>query len=344
MALDIYSPVFQLAAVKQMPPINMFLLEAFVQEGNAIPQEMAIWDVKKGKRRMAPFVGKNVGGVVTERTGYHTEKIEFPKIAPERPVTANDISQRMFGENFVSSMTPEQRALQLMAEDMQDLREQITCRKEWMVAQTLFTGKMDLPVYVDGGMVEENPDYVDFGFTNNFTPDTAWDETGSDIIADMEAMHKLVLEGQGSVDIIIMAPDVKSALYNNEAYMKKLDNRRINAGILTAQFTGQSLLYLGINHLGTPMYEYYGTVVDHTGATVKLVPDGKILMGSRKMLRSLYGVVTQVENDSVFRSYLEREVPLRYGSTKGNAVLQRLTSRPVFMPFNVDGWVIGDVL
>ncbi len=344
MPLDIFSPVFQLAAIRQMTPISMFLQTAFVQEGRAVPQEIAIWDVKKGKRRMAPFVGKNVGGVVTSRTGYHTEKIEFPKIAPERPVTMDDLLSRAFGEGFVSSMTPEQRALQLMAEDLQELREEIACRREWMAAQILFTGKMDLPVYVDGGMVEDNPDYVDFGFANQFTPDTPWDEDGSDIVADMEAMNKIVLAGQGAVDIIIMAADVKAAMYNNEAYMAKLDNRRFNAGLFTPEFQGQSLLFLGVNHLGTPMYEYFGTVVDHTGTEVKLVPDGKILLGSRKMLHSLYGPITQVEDDRNFRTYLEKEVPLRYGSTKGNSLLQRVTSRPVIMPFNVDGWAIGNVL
>lgn len=343
--MDIYSPITQLKAVRLMPPVNMFLQTAFVEEGPAIPQEKAEWDVKKGKRRMAPFVGRNVGGVITSRTGYDTKSIAFTKIAPERPVTMDDVAGRMFGENLVSSMTPEQRALQIMAEDLMDMREEIASRKEWMVAQILFKGKFDLLEYVDGGQVAQSLDFVDFGFTQFFTPDAPWNEEGSDIVGDMEDMHKIVLEGQGSVDIIIMAADVKAAIYSNEAYMKKLDNRGFHAGLIAPQFEGQSLLYVGVNHLGVPMYEYSGTVIDHNGDVVKLVPNGKILMGSKKMLRSVYGPITQIESpNGPMKTYLEREVPLRYSVTGGNAIMQRLTSRPMIMPYNVDGWVVGNVL
>ncbi len=323
----------------------MFLQTVFLEEGYAIPQEKAVWDTKKGKTRMAPFVGRNVGGVITSREGYDTKSITFTNIAPERPVTMDDVAGRMFGENFVSDMTPEQRAMMLMAEDLMEMRQEIASRKEWMVSQILFGGKFDLLEYVDGGLLKKSLDYVDFGFTQEYTPDVPWGDTGSNIIADMEAMAKMVREGQGSVEIIIMASDVKAAMYLDEAYLKILDNRRFNSGLIAPAFAGQSLLYIGVNHLGTPMYEYDGTVIDHNGNVVKLVPDGKMLMGGKKLLKSVYGPVTQIEvPNGPMRTYLEREVPLRYSETGGTAIKQRLTSRPIVMPFNVDGWVVGDVL
>lgn len=345
MAFDIYSPVFQLQSLKKMTPISRVLTEMFMTEGRAVPQEIAIWDVKKGQNRMAPFVHKNGGGVVVGRTGFQTEKIEFPKIAPEKVVEVEDISQRQFGENFISDRTPQQRALELMAEDLTDMREMIACTKEWMVSQILFQGKMDLLIYVDGGRVVEAPDWVDFNFTNIFTPTTPWDEAGSDLLNDMKDMHRMVLKGQGTVDLILMSQDVSAAMLSNEAYLKKLDMRNFNAGSIQQSFRGDSLVYLGKNHMNVDMYEFAGTVMDYTGENVKLIPDGTLLMGSRKMLKSLYGIITQVETaNTPHKTYMEKEVPLRYSDVASNSTKQRLTSRPVIMPNNVDGWAIGKVL
>ncbi len=344
MAIDINNPLFQLQAVKKMKPISRVLTEMFLSEGRAVPQEIAIWDVKKGQNRMAPFVHKNAGGVVTGRTGFQTEKIEFPKIAPERVVEVEDISTRQFGEGIISDRTPQQREMELMAEDLNDVREMIACTKEWMVSKILFEGKLDLLVYVDGGRVVEAPDWVDFNFTNIFTPDTGWDE-GGDVLGDMKDMHQMVLQGQGSVEIIVMAQDVSAAMLSNEAYLKKLDTMNFNAGLINQAFRGDSLLYLGKNHLGVDMYEFSGTVMDYTGNAVKLIPDGTVLTGSRKMLKSLYGIITQVETpNGPHKSYVEKEVPLRYSDIGSNSTKQRLTSRPIIMPTNVDGWAIGHVL
>ena len=54
-----------------------------------------------------------------------------------------------------------------------------------------------------------------------------------------------------------------------------------------------------------------------------------------------YGLVTQYEGEEKgFRSYESSLVPFIYGSVEGNAKNFRLTSRPVPVPKNVDGWYI----
>lgn len=37
-------------------------------------------------------------------------------------------------------------------------------------------------------------------------------------------------------------------------------------------------------------------------------------------------------------------MPLRYGTIDGNAIKNRITSRPTIVPENVDGWVVANVL
>ena len=65
------------------------------------------------------------------------------------------------------------------------------------------------------------------------------------------------------------------------------------------------------------------------------------------MLKCIHGPVTQVEKEdenAQHKTYIKKEVPLRYGSITSNAVKNRLTSCPTIIPYNVDAWVVAHVL
>ncbi len=87
---------------------------------------------------MAPLVSPRMGGKVITRQGFRTNQFTTPKIAPERPMTIDDITQRAIGENIYSQRTPEEREDELLAKDWTDLEESIARRKEWMCRQILF--------------------------------------------------------------------------------------------------------------------------------------------------------------------------------------------------------------
>ena len=65
------------------------------------------------------------------------------------------------------------------------------------------------------------------------------------------------------------------------------------------------------------------------------------------MLNIFHGPVTQVEETGMnaqHKTYIKKEVPLRYGSIDGNAIKNRLTSCPTVVPQNVDAWAVATVL
>jgi len=71
------------------------------------------------------------------------------------------------------------------------------------------------------------------------------------------------------------------------------------------------------------------------------------IIGGSGLIKMPHGPVTQVEEpgpNARHKTYIKKEVPLRYGSVESNAVKNRLTSRPTAVPFNVDAWVVGHVL
>ena len=104
-----YTTREMLQALEQRKPIHRFLTNFFPTHNFHVAELLEI-DVKKGKRKLAPFVAPRINGEIMEREGFTTHSLRTPKIAPERPMTIDDIVKRGFGENIYSTKTPEERA------------------------------------------------------------------------------------------------------------------------------------------------------------------------------------------------------------------------------------------
>ena len=342
--MDIYSTRAQLAAIDLMPREYSALYDFFGHEAGNVEDDKAIYDFRKGSRRMAPTVLYGTGGVLMDRDGYETREIGFCTIAPERIIEDQNLRGRMFGEKVLGAMTPQERERKMLAKDLTDMRKAIQRRREWMVRQVLLTGKLEIFTYTNEGRGKKASMIADYNFTNNFTTDAAWDQAGADINGDMQAIFDLVYDGSGYVDMIMMAPDVANAMIANGTYIKFFDGRNIDMGKINTQYRGSGLRFIGWNSDGVEMYSLAGKFVDDDGTTKPVIPAGTLIAGSRDVLNIYHGPVTQVEEvgqNAQHKTYIKKEVPLRYGSIDGNAIKNRLTSRPTVVPANVDGWVVA---
>ena len=345
--MDIYSTRAQLAAIEQLPRAYTFLYDIFATDNGTVEDDRAIYDYKKGSVRMAPVVHPGTGGVVMPRDGYQTREIGFATIAPERVVEYSDLTGRAFGEQILGAMTPEERERKLLAQDQIDMLNAIQRRREHMIRQVLLTGKLELFRYTNEGRDKETTLLADYGFTNTFTPTTAWDQEGATINDDMKAIYDLAYDGGGRVDIIVVAPDVANAILSNDAYLKLLDLRNADAGTVNAKYLDKGVRYVGRNIDGVEIYSFSGKQLDDNGQFVNAMPSGTVIAGYRGMINLYHGPVTQVEREdgmAVHKTYIKKEVPLRYASIEANTIKNRITSRPTFVPENVDGWVVADVL
>lgn len=345
--IDIYSTHVMLRAIELMPREYRFFEDMFVYNGGTVEDEEAIFDVRKGIQQMAPFVVPYTGGVPMKRNGFETRRIGFPTIAPERVVDIRDLTARMFGEAVFGAMTPEQRSKKIQARDLMELRAAIQRRTEWMAREVMLTGKLEIFRYTNEGRDKETTMVADFGFTNKFVPDTAWDQAGAKIVDDMMAIYDLVYDGLGQVDIMVMAPDVAAAILNNEAYMKNMDMRNVDMGDIKTKYRGQGVRFIGRNADGVEMYSHSGKFVNDQGNTEAMMPSGTLIAGSKGLLKKLYGPVTLVEGTGAagnHRTYIKPEVPQRLSDENSGAIKNRITSRPIIMPDNVDAWCVANVL
>ena len=344
--MDLYDVRSQLKAIELMPREYSVLMDFFCREEDVSEQDKAIYDFRKGEKVMAPIVHPGVGGVIMERSGYETREIGFCTIAPERMIEDQNLQGRMFGEAVLGAMTPEQREKKMLAQDLVDLRKAIQRRREWMVRQVLLTGKLNIFEYTNEGKSAHATAVADYGFTNNFTPATNWDQAGADIAADFERIYDLVYDGLGDVDKIVMAPDVWATLRNNANFMKLMDLRNAELGDLKTKYRGQGLRFLGHNGDGVEMYSLSGTFIDDDGQKKPLIPAGTLIAGSSDILKMPYGPVPQVEEpgpNGRHKTYIKREVPLRKADVNGNSISIRVTSRPTVIPYNVDAWCVAKV-
>lgn len=345
--MDIYSTRAQLAAIEAQSPIYTFLYDVFAKENAPVEDDKAIYDYRKGTERLAPVVHPGAGGVVMPRDGYSTREIGFATIAPERIIENSDLTGRAFGERILGAMTPEEREKKLLARDQVEMREAIQRRREHMVRQVLLTGKLGLFQYTNEGRDSVPTVVADYGFDNVFTPTYAWNSGSAVINDDMKAMYDLVYDGGGNVNIIVVAPDVANAMLANAAFLKLLDLKNGNIGDVNTKYLDKGVRFVGTNLDGVDIYSLSGKFLDDDGLRKDIMPSGTVICGSRGMLNVFHGPVTQVESEdsqAVHKTYIKKEVPLRYGSIASNAIKNRITSRPTVVPFNVDGWVIGNVL
>ena len=346
--MDIYDTRAQLAAIDLMEPEYSFLHDMTVRDGGTVEDDKALYDYRKGSRRMAPVVHPGTGGVLMERDGFQTREIGFATVAPERAIEVNQLYGRSFGERILGAMTPAERAKKVQAKDIVDMRKAIQRRREHMVRQVALTGSLELFEYTNEGRSKRANLIANYGFTNNFVPGSdsaAWDQTGAKIESDMQKMLDMAQAGLGVVEWIIMAPDVANALLYNSDYVKRLDIRNVNIGEINARYRGQGVRFIGHNIDGVEMYSFAGTFVDDDGVVKPIMPSGKLIMGYKGMLIEYHGPVTQVEKmDGDPITYIKKEVPLKYSSIESNSTKNRLTSCPTIVPENIDGWVIGDVL
>ena len=344
---DIYSTRAQLRAIDLMPNEASFLFDTFCRDGGMVEDEKAIFDTRKGGKPMAPFVHRYSGGIVMDRDSYETKEIGFSTIAPERVIKVSELNKRMFGEAVLGAMTPEQRARKMQAADLVDMRKAIQHRREWMVRQLLTTGKQEIFEYSDEGLSKKPNLLADFNFTNNYVPAALWSGTDAKIDYDLRKMFELVYEGLGQIDTFVMASDVYEAALANSTLLNKLDKDKVDIGEFKTRYMGQGVRYLGCNTDGVDMYCDFGTFINDKGAVEKVIPDGTLIGGSRGMFEVKHGPITQVEEPGMnaqARTYVKKEVPLRYGSINSNAIKNRLTSRPIILPDNIDGFVVAKVL
>ena len=334
-----YTTREMMEAIDQTPPVRTFLQKTFFPTEETHVTEKVEFDVRKGKRIMAPFVSPRKGGKVITRQGFRTNQFTTPKIAPERALTIDDISTRAIGENIYSQRTPAEREDELLAKDMTDLEESIARRKEWMCRQILFEGKIDVVDEDEGVDVQ-----VDFGFDNIIVlgTDERWSiATVNPLIRVRNIRKKIIKDNGNAPDIAIFSSDAIEDFITNPFVEKAMNMLNYKNVVIQPRVVDPALTFYGrIAELDLDIYTYDEWFLNDEGDEEAMIPAGTVLMGHSSGEGQIeYGLVTQME-DKKWHSYEGKLVPKRWADENNEVEMLRLTSRPLPRPYDVASWAI----
>lgn len=336
-----YTTVEMMEAINTALPYNNFLTRTFFSGTKTHLAEKIEVDVKKGRRRMAPFVSPRRGGKVMKREGFQTNIIHCPKLAPEIILTTDDITKRSFGENVYSRDTPKQRRDKLLAQDMNDLQESIERRKEWMSREVILTGGFNA---VDE---EEGVDiHVNYGFTNKevLLGSNMWSSQTSNPDALLLEKRLEILKKSGvNPDMIIGDAKTIKMYLNHPAVQKNANILNIKDARIEPRIVDKNVTFYGrIASLDMDIYSYDEWFIDDdTKEEEPIIPYGTIILASSDGIGTMhYGSVTQVEPDEGFKTYEAEIVPKYTVDEKNDIEKIRETSRPIPVPDDVDSWYV----
>ena len=326
-------------AIDRTPPVGTFFQRTFFPGEQTHISEKVEFDVRKGKRIMAPFVSPRMGGKVITRQGWKTNQFTTPKIAPERPLTIDDIAQRGIGEDIYSQRTPAEREDELLSRDLTDLEESIARRKEWMCRQIMYTGKVDVVDEEEGVDVQ-----IDFGFSNIIVLGASeqWSQATVNPLIILREVRKKIIKDTGSApDIAIFSSDVIEDFITNPQVKAAMDMLNYKNIVIQPRVVDPALTFYGrIAELDLDIYTYDEWFLNDEGVDEAMVPEGTVLLGHSGGEGQIeYGLVTQME-DKVFRSYEGKLVPKVWADENSEVKKVRLTSRPLPRPFDVDSWAV----
>ncbi|MCG7435560.1 major capsid protein [Lysinibacillus fusiformis] len=343
MAVNLFEPRTMLKFVDRMPKATTFLRDKFFAHKEYSPTPKVDVDIKIGGLKIAPYVSEKIGGKVVENSGYRTETFSPPLVAPLKVTTAADIQKRSMGENLYSSQTPDQRAARKLLDDLKDLDEMVTRREEVMCAQAIFNGEID----VKGDGV----DYlISFGHANRETLSGAnlWSAGTSTKLADLKRWRKIVQEtGFVNTDHVIMAGDVAEELLKDEEILKLLNIRNVNIGQIAINELPSGATYIGylseVGHLYSYNAFYYN---EETKKAEPLVPAGSLaLLSSETDFSMAYAAITLIKDkDDDFTTYETERVPDTWVEKNPDRKMLQLSSKPLPIPKEINGWFVAKVL
>ena len=352
--LDIYKTHYLLMAVRELVPAARFLRDRYFPT-NDVTDIFATTDViveyKDGDKKLAPFVVPRKGGVAVTRRGYSAKRYEPAFIAPKRELTIDDLMRKGFGESMFSSLTPEARQTALLMSDFDELDAMISRREEAMAAEVMQTNGCVMKHIADDKTESDDMEvrfYTEGSNPAQFTPDVKWDQSTAKILADLEAMVRL-LTGRGlpAADLVC-APDVADTIIRNPEIVGLLDNRRYEMGSVEPSVLAPGAAVIArLNVLGRMIniISYDETYTDDDGDDQPFITSGNCILTAPGAGRTLYGAVNQVEqSDGEFHTYAGRRVPKYVSSAEGNTRTLTISSRPLLIPNNKNPWIVADVL
>jgi len=316
-------------------------LSMFFSKEKTHPTGTIQFDVKTGKRIMAPFVSPYIGGKAVEKMGFSTKELELPKISPERLTHIMDLEQVGFGQNEYQVKTVAQRQKEQVAEDLVELDEQISRTEEWMRREVLLTKG----VLIEGEGIKKFIKFADDDKVVLSGNDIWSDQANSDPLAILDQYHESIIKATGKAPkICLMDSKSATAFMSHPKVVKAFDTRHIILGQLEPRVKTDGTTFIGkYSKLDMDIITYAEWFIDKDGHEKPMLPEGTVVLGSKDIGKMHYAAVKMFKNGKPV-SIEAKRAPKHIVDEDTETEKMRLTSRPLPVPFDTKAWQVLDVL
>jgi hypothetical protein len=325
-------------------------------------RELIDVDVKTGVRRLAPFVNPAVGvGKPMDRIGFSTSTVTPPMVSAKRALTPTDLQKRLPGENIYSPQTADERAAQLLGQDLAELDEDCTRVEEWMCAQAAFnTGLVGgAPGSIincvgddvnetyffprDASLIAAAPTATPAAGLGSDDPTSTqlansrrWDQSTADIPVQFRQVKRLIAKltgmsvdyaicGSAAADELLIAPSLNGL-------SGLLNTRRLDLGLIKPEDMGEGVTYLGPS----------------TGDETPIVPEKSVMFGCSAgytvMRYGAVGVTSGVDQQAQLALVAGRRVPQSWVNAEPAVRMLKISSRPLVVPVQNNAYATVQVL
>lgn len=321
----------------QVPP--QFLTGTFFPTQITEEAEEIHFDVEKDVMKLAPFVSPLVEGKTVTEKGYETDSFKPAYIKQKTPLNAASALKRVFGEQLLGSLSPQQRAIVRSNTVLSDHKKMVMRRLEWMASSVLRTGAVTISG--DGYPTAT----VNFGrnaaLTVNLTGGNRWGQSGIRPLRDLQTWTDLILTHSGSpVYNVVMGVGAWNIFKEDDTVQKRLEVQRALAQPPTMK--QDAINMLGASYQGTidgfPIWVYNHTFQTDEGTSTPMIPTNTVLMVGDLMGHQQYGAI--LDFDSL------QAVPIFAKSWEENDPSTRVIltqSAPLLVPYRVNASLCATV-
>lgn len=345
--IDLFTPEIMDGVIKAMPPVHTFFKDTFFKTVKPEYAETVRVEFVKGTRKVAPFVNLKDKAKVIKKLGYTSDTFTTPVIKVKDVTDIEDMLNRLPGELLQNSgVTPLDRGIQLMAEQLSSFEDMIARREEWMCVSAMMNGA--IPIVGEGVNYD-----IDFGFTNKSTVTTLWDAEGAkptpyrDMQAAVLACKK---NGYRTPNIAIFERSAWNAFLEatkqDEYYMQQKD--LLDIATVRPERRDDAVTYMGrLRDPDLDIYVYDEWYVDDwtdplNPVEKSLMPKGKVLIASTTAKTSLYYGLNMFTDPITknFRQVIGTRAADTWVQKDPDARFISLNARPLPVPHEVDSWYV----
>lgn len=347
--VDLFETRTMLEIFSQLKPVRTWFLTTFFNISNTFNTEAVDVDIIKGKRRLAPFVSPKREGKVIEKRGFKTRSYRPAYIKPKMITTAEDILKRQPGQIiYAPNSGPAVMASQELGRNLAEMDEMITRREEWMAAQALITGQVNV---IGDGINDVLDFHMDAENKPTLSGGSLWSAPTTAVPLDnLRTWKRLLAKKSGkSPNICLMGLSAIDAFMKCEQVVgnatggKGMFNlRAIDIGRIVPAMLPDGVTYYGsLTELGLDIYTYEEWYVDeYDDVEYPLMPNNKVLLGSTgARCERLYGAIKDLDALAPVARF-----PKSWTQPDPSARFLMVQSAPLTVPIEIDAFLCATVL